>query len=215
MKKDNFTYTTNPDNGTIGSRGFLEVTEGDHSNMPKRTDAYPEFYERGHTNASSLGGANHTLNVQPQARDLNHGTYYSMEQGERGALKSGAVFSEKIAYNSGPVGTAPDTYIINDTVTHADGSTHTVHLSFANLNNAEQEAFQQTLDQHIDMLDAPNPGDVGREMFSPDEYAQLMEECEAAMGDVQDEYSSDWSETSYVDADVSVTDDGADLSIDD
>ncbi len=207
MKKDNFTYTTNPNNGTIESRGFLEVTKGDHTGMPKRTDAYPEFYERGHTNASSLGGANHTLNVHPQARDLNHGAFASMEQGQRDALKSGAVFSEKIAYNSGPAGTAPDAYMINDTVIHADGSSHTVHLSFANLNNAEQETFQQTLDQNADMLDAPNPGDIGRELYTPDEYAQLMEECEANMGTVRDEYSDDWSCTSYDEVDLNADED--------
>lgn len=199
MKKDNFEYTVDPTSGTVESHGYLELTKGDHTGMPKRTDAYPDLYERGHLNASSLGGTNGEVNIQPQAKDLNHHAYYSMENGEREALKSGAsIESHKVAHTTGGVGTAPDCYMVNDTVTYADGKSQTVHLSFANLNDAEQEAFSQTLDQHTDLLDAaPNPGDVGREMYSPTEYAELMEECEASMGNVQDEYSEDFSYSSF------------------
>lgn len=204
MKNDNFEYTVDPSNGTVESHGYLELTKGDHSDMPKRTDAYPDLYERGHLNASSLGGANSEVNIQPQAKDLNHGAYYSMENGEREALKNGAsIESQKTAYTTGGVGTAPDCYMVNDTVTYADGKSQTIHLSFANLNNAEQESFAQTLDQHTDLLDAePNPGDVGREMYSPAEYAELMEECEANMGNIQDEYSEDFSYSSFSEDDV-------------
>jgi len=195
MKKDKFRYTVDPTSGTVESRGYLELTKGDHSNMPKRTDAYPDLYERGHLNASSLGGGNHELNIQPQAKDLNHGGFYAMEAGERAALQAGATIdSHKIAYNTSGPGTAPDCYMINDTITYPDGKTQTVHLSFANLNNAEQEAYAELLDQHTDLYDAyPNPGDIGREIFSPEEYSQLMEECEAKLDSIQDEYSEDYA----------------------
>mgnify|MGYP003300035700 CR=1 FL=1 len=219
MKNDNFTYTTNDQNGTIESSGYLTITKGDHSNMPKRTDAYLDKYERGHLNASSLSGGNHTLNVAPQARDLNHRAYYSMEQGERDALKAGAsIYSEKTAYNSGAPGTMPEAYLVNDTITYADGSTQTVHHSFANLNYDVQESMQQTLEQNVDIPDTPNPGDIGREMYSPEEYGALMEECETVMDDVRSEYSSDCSYTSFDTAshdDASFSDSGVGTDADD
>ena len=46
--------------------------------MPYRTDAYLPGDERGHINASSLGG-NSKDNVVAQNAELNHGAYYSME----------------------------------------------------------------------------------------------------------------------------------------
>lgn len=196
MKKDKFDHTIDPVSGTVESNGYLELTKGDHSHMPKRTDAYPDLYERGHLNATSLGGSNEAgLNIQPQAKDLNHGAYLSMEAGERAALKNGATIeSHKIAYTTAGPGTAPDCYMVNDTVTYADGKNQTVHLSFANLNNAELEAFEQTLNQHTDLLEADlNPGDLGRELYNPAEYAQLMEECEASSLNIQDEYSENFS----------------------
>ena len=227
MKKDNFTYTTNPENGTVISRGYLELTKGDHSNMPKRTSAYPDGYERGHTNASSLSGGNHRLNVHPQAKDLNHGAFANMEAGERDVLKAGGtIHSEKIAYNTGPKGTAPEDNMVNDTVTHANGNTNHVNLSFANMNDPEQEAVQQMTPQGASLINEyDNPGDVGRQTYSTDEYAQLMEETDAQLGGIRDEYSPDWVEVHYDDpidisptdttVDASVTDDGVDVTSDD
>ena len=87
----NSSYSTvDPENGNITYSGPLEVMKGDHSHMPARTEAYLPGDERGHINASSLGGVNDESNVAPQHRDLNHGAYYSMEQGERAALQHGA-----------------------------------------------------------------------------------------------------------------------------
>ena len=46
-----------PKTGTVTYRGSCEITKGDHSSMPRRTDAYLETDERGHLQASSLGEA--------------------------------------------------------------------------------------------------------------------------------------------------------------
>lgn len=46
----------NPYNGNVSWNGALFLQKGDHSNMPRRTDAYLPGDERGHVNASSLGG---------------------------------------------------------------------------------------------------------------------------------------------------------------
>lgn len=77
--KNNNSYI-NPDNGNVSWNGELSIQKGDHSNMPYRTDAYLPGDERGHINASSLGG-NSKDNVVAQNAELNHGAYYSMEQG--------------------------------------------------------------------------------------------------------------------------------------
>ena len=67
-------------NGTVTYHGPLELNKGNHAHMPSRTAAYlPGEDERGHVNASSLGGCNTVSNVVPQHRDLNHGAYYAMD----------------------------------------------------------------------------------------------------------------------------------------
>ena len=175
--------------GTITYSGPSEVTKGNHSNMPSRTEAYLETDERGHVQASSLGGSNNKDNVVPQSSDLNHGGYYSMEQGERTALKNGSTIqSEKIAYASAQRGSRPDVFIVNDTITYADGKTQNVHLSFANMTNAEQEGVNaEALVQSADMFgDQLNPGDTLRESIPTAEYTELMEETDATLPNITD-----------------------------
>ena len=47
-----------PETGNRIWAGPLEITPGDHHHMPQRDASYPSSeYERGHNNASSLGGA--------------------------------------------------------------------------------------------------------------------------------------------------------------
>lgn len=178
-------------NGTITYVGASEITKGNHNNMPSRTDAYLETDERGHIQASSLGGSNKPDNVVPQSADLNHGAYYSMEQGERAALNNGAeIQSEKTAYISNQPSGRPDSFIVNDTVSYADGQTQNVHLSFSNLTNAEQNGMNMESTEKVsDMYDAfPNPGDSLREVIPADEYAQLMEETDSSLPNVSDLY---------------------------
>ena len=52
--------------------------------------------------------------------------------------------------------------------------------AYSQLIDAELEAINQITAECIKLMDEfPNPGDVGRQMFSPEEYAQLMAETEA------------------------------------
>ena len=66
--KNNNSYI-NSDNGNVSWNGELSIQKGDHSNMPYRTDAYLPGDERGHINASSLGGTNSTDNVVAQMQN--------------------------------------------------------------------------------------------------------------------------------------------------
>lgn len=177
-------------NGTIIYSGSSVITKGDHSGMPGRTDAYLPTDERGHVQASSLGGDNSRINVVPQDKDVNHGVYFQMENEERSILKSGGeIQSEKIAFASTQAGQRPDVFIVNDRVTHPDGKTETLHLSFQNASSDLQESWATSIMEHSDMLDVPNGGDVLREEMSVEEYAKLMEETDVYLSDIKDDYS--------------------------
>ena len=188
-KMVNKTNSVDPITGTKIYNGSSELTKGNHDHMPKRTDAYLSTDERGHIQASSLGGTNNEDNITPQAKDLNHGAYYQMEQGERNALKQGhTIESEKIAYSSVQPGNRPDAYIVNDTITYADGQKQEIHHSFANMMNNEQENLNASLNEHSDMLDVSNPNDSLREQMTTDEYANLMEKTDAELPNIRDTY---------------------------
>jgi len=193
MSNNNSNYV-NPKTGTTVYDGPSELTKGNHYGMPPRTDAYLSTDDRGHVQGSAVGGSNNPDNIVPQASDLNRagGAYYAMEQGEREALRNGSsIHSEKIAYVSNQPGGRPDAFMVNDTIQTSDGQTQSVHLSFSNLTNAEQEAMNaETAAQASDMLDSqPNPGDGLRASMSAEEYAALMEETDAALPNVADHYA--------------------------
>lgn len=186
---NNGTNTVDPKTGTITFRGTSESVPGNHKGMPARTDAYEPTDERGHIQASSLKGSNSPDNVVPQSKDLNHGAYYQMENAERTIAKNGGkVESEKTAFVSNQPGGRPDAFMVNDHVTHANGNVQVVHLSFANLTNAEQEGMNNTLQAHTDMLNAPNPGDSLRQSMTEQEYSELMEETEPHLSGIKEMY---------------------------
>lgn len=208
--------TVDQKTGTITYKGELHVTKGNHDNMPRRTDVYqphpneptPEkgvAYERGHVNASSLGGSNNRDNIAPMAYDVNHGGYAAMEQGERDALADGAsISSEKTAYSSNP-DDKPSAFTVNDEVTFKDGSTQTVNLSFANMSYAEQEAQNAELAATDCQDEYPNPGDTLRESMTTEEYSDLMEKTDAELPGIRD-YYTEWDYQGSPETDVTPAD---------
>ena len=189
--KENSYNTIDPETGTKAYNGPSELTKGNHDHMPARDGSYLPTDERGHIQASSLGGSNNPDNITPQAKDLNHGAYYSMEAAERDALRNGSTIdSEKIAFSSNQPGNRSDAFMVNDTITFADGQTQEVHLSFSNMQNSEQAAInEEATAQTSDMMDAfPNPGDGLRDSMSPEEYSALMEQTDAALPNIADHF---------------------------
>lgn len=205
--------------GTKIYNGSSEITKGNHDHMPKRDASYLPTDERGHIQASSLSGDNSKENIAPQAKDLNHGAYLSVEKGEKDALKNGnTIESEKMAVSSGAQpGNRPDAFLVNDVVTTADGHTQEIHHSFANMMNDEQENLNKELDKHSDMLNAPNPEDTLRERMSVEEYADMMEKTDAELPGIRDEYQVDEYTSSRDDFEVnkSSEEDGEDNSEED
>lgn len=205
--------TVDPKTGSVNYNGPSEIMPGTHSHMPPRTDAFLQSDERGHVQASSLGGINTTSNIVPENAEVNHKAQNSMEQGERCALQNGAaIHSDKTAYASNQPGARPDAFIVNDTVSYPDGHTETIHLSYANESYKDQEARNEQSATLKDTFDAPNPGDNLRASMSNDEYSILMQETDESLPNLRDEYApADFSgipSTEAWDADIS-TDPGS------
>jgi len=69
MRNPNYS-TVDQHTGDVTYKGPLESMKGNHNNMPARTEAYLPGDERGHVNASSLGGVNTKDNVVAQHHDV-------------------------------------------------------------------------------------------------------------------------------------------------
>lgn len=191
MADDNY-YFVDPATGTKAYYGPSELTKGNHNNLPATDGSYLPTDERGHIQASSLGGSNKPENIAPQARDLNHGSWYNAEGAERDSLRSGnTIDSEKIAFSSNQPENRPDAFLLNDSIHFSDGQTQEVHLSFSNMQNSEQaEINEEAATQASDMMDAfHNPGDGLRDSMSPQEYAELMEQTDAALPSIGDHFA--------------------------
>lgn len=178
--------------GTKAYNGPSEITKGNHNNMPSRDASYLSTDERGHIQASSLSGTNNKDNITPQAKDLNHGAYLSIENGEKDALRQGySVQTEKIAYASNQIGGRSDAFIVNDSVNKGNGQVQEIHHSFTNMMNSQQEGLNQELNNQSDLLDVSNPSDGLRENMSSEQYADLMEKTDSELFNLRDEYQMD------------------------
>ena len=180
--------TVDPNNGNVTYSGPLEIQKGTHANMPARTEVYLPGDERGHVTASSLGGTNSTANVVAQHHDVNQ-AFVSMEQGERNALQNAATIqSDKTAVVNGQPGDRPEVFMVTDNVTYPDGHNESVHLSFTNASNVEQEAWNAQAAELPD-FDEPNPGDGLRDSMPAEEYADLMEATDADLPGIEADYA--------------------------
>lgn len=206
--------SVNLNTGDVTYNGPLSLEKGDHSHMPSRTDAYLPGYERGHVNASSLGGVNSRANVVAQHSDVNHGAYLSVERGERTALQNGATIeSEKTAVVNSHPGDRPSTFTVNDSVTYPDGHTESIHHSFTNESYADQAAWNDMSASLPGTFDAPNPGGL-RGSVDSESYASLMESTDAEMPGLAEDYAPadfsgvpDPTDTASASADIGVGDD--------
>lgn len=205
----------NPNTGDVIYNGPLSLEKGDHSHMPSRSGAYQPGDERFHVNASSLGGDNSRNNVVAGHRDVNHGAYLSVEKGERTALQNGATIeSEKTAVVNGNPGDRPSTFSVSDSVTHPDGHTESIHHSFTNESYANQAAWNDMSASLPGTFDAPNPGDGLRGSMDSESYASLMENTDAELPGLAEDYApADFSgvpgatDTASASADIGVGDD--------
>lgn len=208
--------SVNPNTGDVTYNGPLSLEKGDHSHMPSRTDAYLPGDERGHVNASSLGGVNSRNNIVAQHSNVNHGAYLSIEKGERTALQNGATIeSEKTAVVNSQPGDRPSAFTVNDSITYMDGHTELIYHSFINESYADQAAWNDMSASLPGTFDAPNPGDELRGSMDSDSYASLMESTDAEMPGLDADYAPAdfWGIPSS--ADTTGTDIGSDVGFSD
>lgn len=187
MRNPNYS-TVDPKTGSVNYNGPSKIMRGDHSHMPARSHEYEITDHRGHVQGSSLGGVNTRVNVVAQNSDVNSRAYYSMERGERNALKSGAsIHSDKTAYVSNQFGGRCDAFLVNDTVKYDNGRVENIHYSFANDSYALQEARNAESVALEETFDAPNPDSL-RESMSTQAYADLMEQTDLHLPNIVDDY---------------------------
>ena len=108
------------------------------------------------------------------------------------------IYSEKTAIVDSQPGDRPSTFIVNDTVTYADGHSENIYNSFTNESNANQVEWNDMSSSLPDTYDAPNPEDNLRDLMGAEEYADLMEETDAALFNLTADYApSDFSGDPY------------------
>lgn len=207
--------SVNPNTGDVIYNGPLSLEKGDHSHMPNRTNAYRPSDERGHVNASSLGGVNTRANVVAQHSDVNHGAYLSVEKGERTTLQNGGTIeSEKTAVVNSQPGNRPSTFTVNDSVTYSDRHTESIHYSFMNESYADQADWNRVSASLPGTFNAPNPGDGLRGSMDNESYVSLMESTDAEMPGLAEAYAPadfagipDSADAASVSAEMSVGED--------
>ena len=114
-----------------------------------------------------------------------------MEQGERSALQNGAAIdSSKTAVVNSEPGARPDLFTVTDNVTYSDGHAESIHHSFTNASYADQQAWNDMSAALPDTFDAPNPGNVLADSMSSSEYAELMENTDAELPGIAEDYAA-------------------------
>lgn len=194
MRNPEYSFV-DPKTGNVTYNGPISLEKGNHRHMPSRSEAYLPGDQRGHVQASSLGGSNTRANVVPQDADVNHGGYLSVERGECTALQSGATIeSEKTAIVNSHPGDRPSTFTVNDSVTYPDGHTESIHHSFSNESYADQTAWNDMSASLPGTFDGDNPGDELRGSMDIESYSALMESTDTEMPGLDADYvSSDFS----------------------
>lgn len=203
----NLKYSSiDPITGNVSWNGPLSIEKGNHLNMPSRTEAYLPGFERGHVNASSLGGSNTRTNVVPQHADVNHQGYLSLENGERRALKSGAsIESQKIAIVNSKPGDTPVEFVVNDSVLYPDGYVDIIHNSFINESYALQSEWYESSSAFPDTFYGQNPNDTLRDSMDINAYADLMEITDAELPTITEDYArSDYYGLPEIDVEDSI-----------
>ena len=198
VESNGYTFEVDAESGTTTARGEVKAEPASREGMNAiHPDGYDSSTDKGHLIAAAEGGPAEAFNVHAQDSHLNRSQYKTVENAEVRAVKEGdSVQTEKTAYVSHK-GSKPDAYMINDTFTSPDGKSQSVHLSFENASPEEQQQWNETAEQYSDIDDYPNP-DPLKDSMSQKEYSSLMEETDAELPSIRDEFDMEnTSETSF------------------
>lgn len=197
-ESNGYIFEVDAESGTTTARGEVKAEPASREGMNAiHPDGYDSSTDKGHLIAAAESGPAEAFNVHAQDSHLNRSQYKTVENAEVRAAKEGYnVQTEKTAYVSHK-GSKPDAYMINDTFTSPDGKSQSVHLSFQNASPEEQQQWNETAEQYSDIDEYPNP-DPLRDSMSQEEYSSLMEETDAELPSIRDEFDMEnTSETSF------------------
>lgn len=178
---------------SITAKGIVQDKTASREGMSNIPSAGQGFH-KGHIIAAQSNGAAVKENVTSQAADLNQGTYKKIENAEMRLVRneSAQIYTEKTAYFSNKNEGLPrsDAYMVNDTITYANGHENNVHLSLPNIPAAEQEQIaEESIQIAFDNVNAANPEDTLRDEMTVEEYTTLMEETDMGLPNISDEYA--------------------------
>lgn len=178
------------ESGSVVYIGHLEIARRSHKSMCSRNAAYRATDDRGHLLRRSYRGAlNNRSNVFRQDHDINHKAMYSIEKGERAALKNGAViWSERTAFISNQPYGRPDAFINTDRIDYGNNSPQLVSHSLLNEPYVVQDSLNEKSAAIFSEVTAlPNPNDTLRAENTAEEYSLLMEETNQYLPTISDD----------------------------
>ncbi len=199
MKKtesNGYTYTVY-ESGTTKAEGILQDEKASRNGIQYVEvggSAKEANDQRGHLIGARFNGSVIKENLHAQDAGLNQSQYKKVENSEMNLIRNqqdpSQIYTQRIAYisNKTNIGMRPDAYMVNDTITYADGRAQHVNLSFANISSKEQEQLNE-VSAEIAFEVSNNPGDVLREEMSTTEYTSLMEETDAYLSNIKDEFT--------------------------
>ena len=170
--------SVDPRTGDVTYSGSLSLEKSDHSHMPSRSGAYLPGDEKGHVNASSLGGRQHNFKRGPAARRSEPRRRPLRGGGRTGRTvqRRGDRLRGKTAVVGGQPGDRPIAFTINDSVTLPRTATRSPSTTLSQTSPMPiRRPGTPSRRPCLTPLTRPNPGDGLRGSMDADSYASLME----------------------------------------
>lgn len=191
IENNGYTYTVQT-TGTVTAEGPIKNDPASRSGMSSiHPDGYDSTTDKGHLIAARHGGIAASYNVTSQDSHLNRSTFKAIENAESRLVDNGCtVYTQKTAFVTNPE-SKPDVYMVNDTVTTPEGTTHNISHSFQNATVAQQEAWEETAAENTMVGLYP---DLMYEGLDSNEVQEALAETYGWCTSVRDDYDvSSWS----------------------
>lgn len=198
VEANGYKFAVDTNTGTTTATGELQ-NEMASRNSKMQAQAGGELRletdQGGHLVAAVHNGPAIRENLFAQDSHLNQSQFKVVENAERSLIANkdslASIYTERTAYMSHPKqnnGARSDAFMINDTITYANGSRQEVHLSFSNMTVNQQENINQELERNINIEDISNPNDELRNSMTSWEYADLMVKTDTELPELKQEF---------------------------
>lgn len=189
-----YTYTVDTEKGHTTASGKIqdEKAERDAYLQAKiGKESGESHFDGGHLIGSAENGISDSINIHSQARDLNRGSYKTIETSERNLVTNddASIETDKTAFMI-EGSRVPSAYIVNDRIVKEDGTEDDVHLSYTNLNKNEMQEIQDEAERsgYYDELSDSSFDGHG---LSDEDIDEIMESGEKYLS-TKEQFSDDW-----------------------